>query len=125
MSSVYNPWPWLHTSLNINIDRVLGVLLDERLARLDLFAHEHGEHLVGVHGVLERDLLERAGLGVHGRLPELVRVHLAEALEAVDVDLRVRVVAAHLGGNFIALLVGEGHARGLAAVELIQWRMAE
>ena len=43
------------TSLNVNVDRVLGVLLDERLARLDLFAHEHGEHLVGVHGVLERD----------------------------------------------------------------------
>ena len=95
-------------------------MFDERLARLDLLAHEHGEYLVGVHGVLERDLLERAGLGVHGRLPELVRVHLAEALEAVDVDLRVRIVAAHLGRDLIALLVGESHARGLAAVELIQ-----
>ena len=55
---VYNPFVsmiCIHPLLNVNIDRVFGVLLDEFLARLDLFAHEHGEHLVGVHGVLERD----------------------------------------------------------------------
>ena len=51
-----------------------------------------------------------------------MRVHLAEALEAVDVDLRVRIVAAHLGRELVALLVGEGDARRLAAVELIQRR---
>ena len=51
-----------------------------------------------------------------------MRIHLAEALEARNIDLCVRVIAAQLGGDAVALLVGESHARGLAARELIQRR---
>src|SRR5690348_4522869 len=58
------------------------VLLDELAAWLDLVAHQHREEAVGGRGVVHRDLRERAGLRVHRGLAELVRVHLAEALEA-------------------------------------------
>src|SRR6476661_7933333 len=63
---------------------VAGVLLDERPARLDVLTHEDGEDLVGLGGVVERDLQQRAGALVHRRLAELLVVHLAEALVALD-----------------------------------------
>jgi hypothetical protein len=63
---------------------VEGVLLDERAAGLDRVAHQHGEHLVGAHRVLHGDLEERARLRVHGGLPELLRIHLAETLVALE-----------------------------------------
>ena len=49
-------------------------------------------------------------------------VHLAKALEAGNIDLGVRIVAAQLGGVFVALLLREGKARRLAAHELEQRR---
>src|SRR6478735_5796894 len=63
---------------------VAGVLLDERPTRLDVLTHEHGEDLVGLGGVVERDLQQRAAVLVHRRLAELLVVHLAEALVALD-----------------------------------------
>src|ERR1039457_5527806 len=63
-----------------------GVLLDERSARLDPIPPQHGEDLVGRLDVFHRDQLERARHGIHGGVPELVWVHLAEALEALQLD---------------------------------------
>src|SRR5436305_3142548 len=60
------------------------VVLNERPPRLDLVAHEDGEDGVGVDVVLDLHA-EEAALGwVHRGLPELHRVHLAEALVALD-----------------------------------------
>ena len=59
---------------------------------------------------------------VHGGLPQLVGVHFAQALEAVDVHLHIGVAAPQLGGDGVPLLVGEGHPGGLAAGQLIQRR---
>ena len=47
---------------------------------------------------------QRPRLRVHRRLPELVGVHLAEALEALDRD----VLAVHLLDDPVALLLGLG-----------------
>src|SRR5687767_10367385 len=65
---------------------------DEALAGSDLLTHEHREDLIGERGVLRIDAQQRARLGIHRRLPELVGVHLAKALEALhrqvlDVEL--------------------------------------
>src|SRR4051812_5409947 len=57
---------------------------DELAARLDCVAHEHREDLVSGAGVVDSDDLQRAPLRVHGRVEELVGVHLAEALEALE-----------------------------------------
>src|SRR5215204_1101353 len=79
--------------LRIQVLHLAGVLLDKSLARLDLVAHERREQLVGDRCGLDRDLQERPVLRVHRGIPELVRVHLPEALEAADAGVAVGVQA--------------------------------
>src|SRR6266567_8495987 len=67
-------------------ERFLGVLLDELAARLDVLAHQDAEHPVRRRGVLQHDLLQHAGVGVHRGLPKLVGVHLPQALEPGHLD---------------------------------------
>ena len=55
------------------------------------------------------DVYKRQGFGVHGGLPQLVGVHLAQTLEAADLHLGVGVVPPHLGGHRVPFLVGVGH----------------
>src|SRR5215207_3468393 len=74
---------------SIQVLHLSGVLLDEPLSWLDLVAHEIREQLVGDRRRLDRDLQERPVLRVHRRLPELVRVHLPETLEAADAGVAV------------------------------------
>src|SRR3954471_4690488 len=70
------------------------VVLDEPPPVLDHLAHQLREEHLGLGGVLDRHLLERARLRVHRRLAQLVGVHLAQALEAVEAD--ARLLADHL-----------------------------
>ena len=44
------------------------------------------EDVVGLDGVLDRDPEQGPVLGIHGRLPELLGGHLAQALVALDGD---------------------------------------
>src|SRR5438093_13092677 len=69
---------------DVKVADLPSLSLDEFLARLDVLAHQLREDLVGQGGVLRVDPKQGPGLGVHRRLPELVGVHLAEALEALD-----------------------------------------
>src|SRR5215210_4361682 len=78
---------------SIQVLHLSGVLLYEGLARLDLVAHERREELVGDRRGLDRYLQERPVLRVHRGIPELVRVHLPEALEAADAGVAVGVQA--------------------------------
>src|SRR6266513_731271 len=61
-----------------------SVLLDELAARLDLVPHEGREDIVGGHRVLDPHLHEPSCFRIDGRLPQLLRVHLAQALVALD-----------------------------------------
>src|SRR3954454_6566334 len=65
------------------------VVLDERAPVLDDLAHQLREQHLGLRGVLDRHLLERARLRVHRGLAQLLGVHLAEALEPVQPDARL------------------------------------
>src|SRR5947209_8014688 len=78
-----NPWYSRH-GLHVQVPHVQRILLDERPARLDFVAHEDGEDGVRVDVVLDLHAEEPALGGVHGGLPELGRVHLAETLVALD-----------------------------------------
>ena len=49
-------------------------------------------------------------------------IHLAQTLEAADIHLGVGIIAAQLGRDPVALLIGIGHPDGLAAGQLIQGR---
>src|SRR2546430_10980472 len=77
--------------LHIQVLDVLGVRLDEVLALLDVRAHEDREQAIGRGGVLDVHPEQRARLRVHRGLPQLLRVHLAEALEPLRLELPVRV----------------------------------
>src|SRR5262249_47949202 len=66
---------------DVKVPNLAGLGLDEVLARLDPLAHEHREDRIGLARVLDLDLEQRPRLRVHRGLPELVGVHLAEALE--------------------------------------------
>src|SRR2546423_13451275 len=73
---------------------VLGVALDEGPPGLHVLAHEHAEQLVCLRRVVERDLQQHPVRGVHGGVPQLVGVHLAEALEPLYAVAGSRVPAA-------------------------------
>src|SRR5436305_3293791 len=69
---------------------VLRVLLDEVAARLDLVAHQRRENEVRGRSVLDLDPHEHSGRRIHSGLREIFGVHLAEALEARDLDALLR-----------------------------------
>src|SRR5262249_4398664 len=75
---------------DVEVAHVERVFLDELPPWLHLVAHEGGEDLVGLVRVLDLHLQQRARLGVHRRLPELRRVHLAETLVALDLETLAR-----------------------------------
>src|SRR3954466_13423002 len=75
---------------DIQVRHQAGVALDEVAARLDLVAHEHREDPVGAGSVVDAHAGEGAVAGIHGRLAQLVGVHLAEALEALQADALLR-----------------------------------
>src|SRR3954470_16505883 len=71
-------------SLDVEEANVVGVADDELLAQLDVVAHQLGDHAIGDRRLLDVDLQERSLGGIHRRLAELVPVHLAQALQAVE-----------------------------------------
>src|SRR4051812_18071879 len=94
--------------------------LDELLSWWNGRAHQHIECLVGGNAVLDRHLEQRPLNRVHGRLPELIRVHLAEALVA----LNFRSLAKLLHRLF-ALLFGIDPALFLAALDAVKGRLSD
>ena len=69
--------------LNIDIPRPQRVLLNEFAPRLDLVAHQHGEHPVGFDRVIDLHPEQAADFRIHGGFPQLRRVHLAQAFVAL------------------------------------------
>src|SRR5215210_1228940 len=74
---------------SIQVFHLSGILLNKLFARLYLVAHQRGEQLIRYRRRLDRDLEHRPVLRVHCRLPELMRIHLREALEAGDTSVSV------------------------------------
>src|SRR5205814_1241398 len=96
---------------------VEGVRLDELPARLDFVTHQSGEDLVGLVAVLDLHLEQRPRLRVHRRLPELRRVHLAEALVALHLEPLAR-----LGHDARDRLLEVRHLlRTLALPDRVRW----
>jgi hypothetical protein len=68
--------------LNIQIPDRLGMRLDELLARVDRVAHEHVKGTVCFGGIIHGHEHQGAIYRVHGGFPQLLRIHLAQALVA-------------------------------------------
>ena len=79
----------------------------KRAALLDVLAHQGREQLVGLGRVVEGDLEQDAVRRVHRGVPQLVGVHLAEALVALD-----RVLLGQLAAGLDARRPSARRARG-------------
>jgi len=72
--------------LDIQVPDIQGVILNELAPGLDLFPHQFGEHLLGLHHIGYFHPQELAVEGVHRRFKELLGVHFAQTFEALDLD---------------------------------------
>src|SRR5262245_48711954 len=86
------PEPSGSVTSDIQEPHVPRVLLDERAPWLDLVAHECRARPVGGGRVLDLDANESAIGRIHRRVGELLGVHLAEALEAADLETLLREI---------------------------------
>src|SRR3989344_1480947 len=85
----------------------LRVRLNEGLARRDIGAHEDVEGAIRVGGVFDGDEFQDATGRVHRRLPQFFRIHLAQALIALDGDLNGSLSFARRslgGGGFLRII---------------------
>src|SRR4030042_1953166 len=101
--------------LHIQELRVPRGVLDEPPPGLHRIPHEDVEQVVRLDGVLDRHALEQARVEAHGGLPQLVRVHLSQAL----VPLHLGPLAELLHG-IAELLVGEHVPLVLALLDPVQ-----
>src|SRR5438067_692729 len=89
------------TTSDVEVPDALGVRLDELLAWLDVRSHQLLKRVVDGGDVVDGDLQQHARLRVHGRLPQLLRVHLAQSLHARGLgpfaQLAQRLVAVGIG----------------------------
>src|SRR5581483_2846691 len=76
-------------TLHVEIANAARVGLNETLTRRHTLPHEHVEHLVRLHSVVDVDTEDRARGRIHCRIPELLRVHLAKSLVSVHIGLAV------------------------------------
>src|SRR5215204_6760746 len=107
---------------------VLGVADDETPPRLDVLAHQDAEQLVRRCRVVEGDLQQHPGGRVHGGFPQLLRVHLAKTLVALDAALLGQLLARlHAGlDEPVPLAVGVRVLRRLALpLDLVERRLAQ
>src|ERR1022692_982402 len=71
-------------TLYVEIRYVQRVLLDEFAPRFDRIAHQRRKDVIGRHGIFDAHLHQTPALRIDRRIPELARVHLAQALVALD-----------------------------------------
>ena len=71
--------------------------LDKLLAGLHLVAHKDIEEAVGLLGVVNGHLFHRPGLRVHRRVPQLLGIHFAKTLVALNIDASDLLAALALG----------------------------
>src|SRR6266542_1950070 len=77
---------------DVEVAHAERVVLDERAARLDFLAHQRREDLLGGDRVLDLYPEQPPHLRIHRRLPQLLGIHLAEALVTLDGDAPARFV---------------------------------
>ncbi len=107
--------------LDIQVADVLGVFLDEFASRRDFGAHEDAEEVVGLSGIVDCDLQQSSGFGIHGSFPELIGVHFTETFVALDGDADLR----HCFANLVLFFLAVGILFVLAVLELVERRLRD
>src|SRR5579885_3526455 len=72
--------------LNVQIPDIQRVIFNEFAPGFHVLAHQCREDRLRLGQIFEIDLQQRALIGIHRRLPQLIEVHLAEPLEPLHVD---------------------------------------
>src|SRR5450759_662158 len=106
---------------DIEVLDLAGFALDEVLARLDSLAHQHRENGVCLGRVFDLGPQQGPRLRVHRGVPELVGVHLAEALEALNGD----VFGGQLLDYGVAFGLGLGVVRHLSGADAEERRLGD
>ena len=77
-----------HGRLYIQISDIQRIVFDELPPGLHDVSHQHGEHLVCLHGVVfvQTHPEQSPARGIHRRFEQLFGVHLSQSLVALDVD---------------------------------------
>src|SRR5579884_200250 len=115
------------TDLDVEVLDVFGVGLYELLARRHVVAHQDIENLAGMDRILDVDAQQNPILGIHGGFQQLLRIHFAQALEAlhrgilgphllddaVPLPLRVRVMRFLAGLNSVERRLRDVQATGV------------
>src|SRR6185369_13123875 len=70
--------------LNVEVRDAEGIILNELAARFDDVAHQAREDLVGDIGLRDFDAEQRAVRRIERRFPQLLGVHFAKTLVALD-----------------------------------------
>ena len=71
-------------SSEIKVPHIAGVRGDEVATAFDVVAHQHAHDHVGLGGLFDGDLQQRAGLRVNGCLSEFLPVHFTETFQALE-----------------------------------------
>src|SRR6266571_986013 len=107
--------------LDVQVHDFLRVLLDVLPAGLHGFAHEDREQGIGGRGVLDRHLLQLTPGRIHRRLPELVGVHLPQALVPLVDDASFAKLLPEVFALFFRVCIVEF----LALLDLVQGRLRD
>ena len=95
---------------------------DEIAARLHVVAHQVGESLLRFGGIGDGDADHLPGLGVHCRLPKLLRVHLSQAFVALEgiAGLQPKLLLQHLELRVVISVIGRAFV-----IDFIQRRLGD
>ena len=130
VSPAHRVWPSLISlaeggntaALYIEVLDFSGSLGDELAARFHLVPHEYGEDAIGAHRILQLHAQYGAAVRIHGRLPELFGVHLAQPLVALHM-YAARIPPLLEEPRLLPL--GEDVPLGLTALETVERRLGD
>ncbi len=103
---------------------VLGVALDELLARSDIVAHQRGEDLLRQRRIFQFDLDQVPQSRIHRGVSKFGSIHLAQSFEPADVELPAveflpELVQFVIGGEVVDVLAGfDPIQRGLGEIHI-------
>src|SRR5579871_724739 len=76
---------WLNPELDVQVFHIQRIFFDELATSFDVLTHQRSEDGLALSNVLELHGKQGPALGIHSRLPELWRRHLAQAFVALHV----------------------------------------
>src|SRR5690606_21319214 len=124
LSTVHSPLSTVHSPLSINLSVYLGifcVFLNKRPTGRYILTHQHRENPVCFGGIVDIDLVQFSGSGIHGSFPKLVSVHLTQTFVSLDLH-RVWITSVGIKCNqIVSFLLGPGVREFCSFFDHVEW----